>query len=231
MPPLCLCPLQTCMSSAAAGFQAINGGCSRALHPCRRLQLILEGRPCPLLIYKTQDELVIRRLSLLPSFTLVCSFAVCTAALPLCLQFHAAGGRRGADVEVLFPGSNVVGSASDFVPPVTSNVDSTSPGSALSTAADSKSLAEKAIAALPPELSTQATDPKRKARSQDPGWKFGWWPDKTKDFVQCIFCSKIVPSGIKRFKQHLLFVLLLATALHIYIALGNPHFSLMLHCC
>lgn len=123
-------------------------------------------------------------------------------------EFHAAGGRRGANVEVLFPGSNVVGSgsatASDSVPPVTSNVDSTGPASALSAAADSKSLAEKAIAALPPELSAQATDPKRKARSQDPGWKFGWWPDTTKkDFVQCIFCSKIVPSGIKRFKQHL----------------------------
>uniref|UniRef100_A0A804QC43 Uncharacterized protein n=1 Tax=Zea mays TaxID=4577 RepID=A0A804QC43_MAIZE len=82
-------------------------------------------------------------------------------------EFHAAGGRRGADVEVLFPGSNVVGNgsatASDFVPPVTSNVDSTNPASALSVAKDSKSLPEKAIAALPPELSAQATDPKRKA--------------------------------------------------------------------
>ena len=88
-----------------------------------------------------------------------------------CSEFHAAGGRRGADVEVLFLGSNVVGSgsatASDSVPPVTSNVDSTGPASALSAAADSKSLAEKAIAALPPELSAQATDPKRKARSQE----------------------------------------------------------------
>jgi hypothetical protein len=119
-----------------------------------------------------------------------------------CSEFHAAGGRRGANVEVLFPGSNVVGSgsatASDSVPPVTSNVDSTGPASALSAAADSKILAEKAIAALPPELSAQATDPKRKARSQDPGWKFGWWPDTTKkDFVQCIFCSKIVPPKSK----------------------------------
>lgn len=76
--------------------------------------------------------------------------------------------------------------------------------SASSAAADSSSLAEKAIAALPPDLAEQANDPKRKARSQDPGWKFGWWPDPTKkEFVQCIFCMKVVPSGIKRFKQHL----------------------------
>jgi hypothetical protein len=32
----------------------------------------------------------------------------------------------------------------------------------------------------------------------------GWWPDTTnKDFVLCVFCLKIVPSRIKRFKQHL----------------------------
>jgi hypothetical protein len=98
----------------------------------------------------------------------------------------------------------VVDSASDSVPSVTSNAESRGPASALSATADSKSLVEKAIAALPPELSAQATDPKRKARSQDPRWKFGWWPDTTKkDLVQCIFCSKIVPSGIKRFKQYL----------------------------
>ena len=24
-----------------------------------------------------------------------------------------------------------------------------------------------------------------------------------KDFVQCVFCKKIVPTGIRRFKQHL----------------------------
>jgi hypothetical protein len=54
---------------------------------------------------------------------------------------------------------------------------------------------------MDPELAVQANDPKRKARSHDPGWKFGWWPDTSKkDFVQCIFCMKVVPSGIKRFK-------------------------------
>ena len=100
----------------------------------------------------------------------------------------------------------MVGSASGSasVPLVASNADSTGPVSALSSAADCKTLVEKAIAALPPDLSAQANDPKRKARSQDPGWQFGWWPDTTKkDFVQCVFYKKIVPSGIKSFRQHL----------------------------
>ena len=46
--------------------------------------------------------------------------------------------------------------------------------SAASATPDALSLAEKAIAALPPELRDQAVDPKRKARSSDPGWKYGW---------------------------------------------------------
>jgi hypothetical protein len=57
-------------------------------------------------------------------------------------------------------------SQSAFVPQVASNAGSTGPASALSAAADCKTLAEKAIAALPPDLSAQANDPKRKARSQ-----------------------------------------------------------------
>jgi hypothetical protein len=123
----------------------------------------------------------------------------------VCSDFNGGSGRAN-NVEVLFPESNMVGSASQsaYVPHVASNVDSTSPASALSAAADCKTLAKKAIAALPPELSAQANDPKRKARSQDPGWQFGWWPDRTKkDFVQCVFYKKIVPSGIKSFRQHL----------------------------
>ncbi|XP_039827515.1 uncharacterized protein LOC120689274 [Panicum virgatum] len=77
-------------------------------------------------------------------------------------------------------------------------------GSSSSTAADSAAYAEKAIAKLPPHLAAEAVDPKRKAKSKDPGWKFGWWPDPTKkDFVKCIFCQKTIPAGIKRFKQHL----------------------------
>jgi hypothetical protein len=108
------------------------------------------------------------------------------------------GGRQRANnVEVVFPKSNVIGAQAS------SAVDSTGPATASSVATNSLTLAEKAIAALPPALGAQASDPKRKARSQDPGWKFGWWPDPAKDFVQCILCMKAVPAGIKRFKQHL----------------------------
>jgi hypothetical protein len=81
---------------------------------------------------------------------------------------------------------------------------SSSAASASSVTQDVASLIEKAIAKLPPDLAEQAKDVKRKARSSDPGWKYGWWPDPAKkEFVQCIFCRKVVPSGIKRFKQHL----------------------------
>jgi hypothetical protein len=89
-------------------------------------------------------------------------------------------------------------------PEVKETVGTTDPApSASSATADSATLAEKTVSALSPELAAQAVDPKRKARSQDPGWKFGWWPDPIKDFVQCIFCMKVVPLRIKRFKQHL----------------------------
>ncbi|XP_066318527.1 uncharacterized protein [Miscanthus floridulus] len=73
-----------------------------------------------------------------------------------------------------------------------------------STLDDIPFLIERAIAKLPPDLAAHAVDTKRKARSQDLGWKYGWWPDPSKkDFMQCIFCRKVVPSGICRFKQHL----------------------------
>ena len=49
-------------------------------------------------------------------------------------------------------------------------------GSSSSTAPDSAAYAEKAIAKLPPHLAVEAVDPKRKAKSKDPGWKFGCWP-------------------------------------------------------
>ncbi|KAL5647851.1 hypothetical protein ACJX0J_042206, partial [Zea mays] len=136
-------------------------------HPC--------SPPSPLSALCTLQFYILRNTTVLPGICILrslpwpCSSSVLYlyVLLPYFNKFHAAGGRRGANVEVLFPGSNVVGSgsatASDSVPPMTSNVDSTGPASALSAAADSKSLAEKAIAALPPELSAQATDPKRKA--------------------------------------------------------------------
>ena len=73
-----------------------------------------------------------------------------------------------------------------------------------STLEDIPSLIKRAIAKLSPDHAAQVVDKKRKAISQDPGWKYEWWPDPSKkDFVQCIFCRKVVPAGICRFKQHL----------------------------
>lgn len=47
-------------------------------------------------------------------------------------------------------------------------------------------------------------DPSRKPKSNDPGWKYAFWPDKNKrDLVECVLCGKQVTSGIKRLKQHL----------------------------
>jgi hypothetical protein len=102
--------------------------------------------------------------------------------------------QRAANVEVIM--------LEPQMPEIVGSVDSAT--SASSAAADAATLAERAISALPPELAADVVDPKRKARSQDPVWKYGWWPDPTKkDFLQCIFCMKVVPAGIKRFKQHL----------------------------
>lgn len=106
--------------------------------------------------------------------------------------------RRRATVEVIMPEPNAPGAGT------ASSSASGGVASASSAAPDAATLAEKAIAALPSDLAAEAVDPKRKAKSQDPGWKYGWWPDPTKkDFVRCIFCKKTVPAGIKRFKQHL----------------------------
>ncbi|XP_043697308.1 uncharacterized protein LOC122648118, partial [Telopea speciosissima] len=47
-------------------------------------------------------------------------------------------------------------------------------------------------------------DPARKAKSNDPGWKYGYWPDLTnKNVVKCTLCGKEMSCGIKRLKQHL----------------------------
>lgn len=82
---------------------------------------------------------------------------------------------RRTNVEVIMPDS--LGDATDLYA-------SGGAASASSAAPDASALAEKAIAAMPPDLPAQAFDPKRKAKSQEPGWKYGWWPDDTKkDFV------------------------------------------------
>jgi hypothetical protein len=50
-----------------------------------------------------------------------------------------------------------------------------------------------------------AKDPSRRAKSQDPGWKYAWWPDlKDKNVLQCLLCGKKTSAGIKRQKEHLI---------------------------
>ena len=49
------------------------------------------------------------------------------------------------------------------------------------------------------------TDPARKAKSNDPGWKYAYWQDPARrDWVTCILCGNEASGGIKRFKQHLI---------------------------
>jgi hypothetical protein len=49
-----------------------------------------------------------------------------------------------------------------------------------------------------------ATDPARKAKSKDPVWAYGYWPNlQNRDHVTCILCKTVVCGGIKRLKQHL----------------------------
>ncbi|XP_042488693.1 uncharacterized protein LOC122068842 [Macadamia integrifolia] len=62
-----------------------------------------------------------------------------------------------------------------------------------------------------PTVSTEAStydpskDPTRKAKSKDPGWKYGYWPDlNDKNLVRCTLCGKDAKGGIKRLKQHLI---------------------------
>ena len=48
------------------------------------------------------------------------------------------------------------------------------------------------------------TDPKGKAKSSDPGWKYGYWPVLgNRDLAECTFCGTTVYAGIKRLKEHL----------------------------
>ena len=48
-----------------------------------------------------------------------------------------------------------------------------------------------------------ANDPRRRATSDDPAWKYGFWPDlERKDLLQCTLCGKIVHGGVRRLKQH-----------------------------
>jgi hypothetical protein len=43
-------------------------------------------------------------------------------------------------------------------------------------AMDFDSIVAKALDELPPELVALVKDPKRHAKSKNPGWKYGFWP-------------------------------------------------------
>jgi hypothetical protein len=64
------------------------------------------------------------------------------------------------------------------------------------------------IMASPPSVNNADYDPKtdqaRKAKSNDPGWKYGYWANlENRDQVTCTLCDIMVSGGIKRLKQHL----------------------------
>uniref|UniRef100_A0A0D9X7P5 BED-type domain-containing protein n=1 Tax=Leersia perrieri TaxID=77586 RepID=A0A0D9X7P5_9ORYZ len=45
---------------------------------------------------------------------------------------------------------------------------------------------------------------KRKAKSNDPGWKYGYWPViGNRNLVECVLCGHRVNVGIKRLKEHI----------------------------
>jgi hypothetical protein len=47
-------------------------------------------------------------------------------------------------------------------------------------------------------------DPKQRARSNDPGWKYGYWTEiGNRDKVTCNLCKTVTVGGIKRLKEHL----------------------------
>jgi hypothetical protein len=62
--------------------------------------------------------------------------------------------------------------------------------------------------ASPPSLNNENYDPKtdkvRKANSNGPGWKYGYWENLQKIKVTCNLYDTEVSGGIKGLKQHLL---------------------------
>jgi hypothetical protein len=47
-------------------------------------------------------------------------------------------------------------------------------------------------------------DLKRRVRSNDPGWKFGYWTEiGNRDKVTCNLCQTVIAGGTKRLKEHL----------------------------
>lgn len=69
---------------------------------------------------------------------------------------------------------------------------------------DIEQVAIAAAANAASEPCDPSKDPKRGAKSKDPAWKYGFWPDLEKrDLLQCMLCNKRVHAGVGRLKRHL----------------------------
>ena len=87
-------------------------------------------------------------------------------------------GRQRNNVEVLFPGSRLSQPQGDGAAADHATRESVASASSDVAAAAGSTIKDKAIAALPAVLAEMAKDTKRKARSSDPGWNYGFWPNK-----------------------------------------------------
>jgi hypothetical protein len=101
-------------------------------------------------------------------------------------------------VEVVFPSATAAAEAEEeesSAGRTSAHVISVPSSCGSANAGDFDSIVAKALEELPPELAALAKDPKRHAKSKDPGWKYGFWSYEGKrDMVQCIFCKKVVPA-------------------------------------
>lgn len=50
----------------------------------------------------------------------------------------------------------------------------------------------------------KANNPKCKAKSPDPSWKYRYWPEENHEKVMCILCGNPNTGGISRLKKHLI---------------------------
>jgi hypothetical protein len=107
---------------------------------------------------------------------------------PICdtfvwLRRFAEDAQRHAAVEVYLPENQAQNVA------VSEGVRGSSI-SASSAAPTEASLIAAAIAKLSPELAAMAEEKHRKAKSSDPGWKYGFWPDPGKKCSSNVFSAK-----------------------------------------
>ncbi|XP_042044210.1 uncharacterized protein LOC121789951 [Salvia splendens] len=103
---------------------------------------------------------------------------------------------ENATVEVVFPNAaaaaeadaELTGGYAASDEPNSAAVPSSGSGNVTPNEKDFESIVASTLGEMPPELAAMAKDPKRHAKSKDPGWKYGFWPYEGKrDMVQCIF--------------------------------------------